>query len=224
MKITSKLLSIPPFISTSWTNIASLFIREKKEKKALVISLLDGTSVEVYNLSEGEIDEIFQAHAKFSEESSTLTKDIIDSSLSFSLPIKSDSGILDSLGAQMQCNPDQSDLPPIPPHIMDKITTVIKSLGVGDSMVLDQPEEGCHCVYCQILRAMNGESEEMREEIVDDADLTFRDWEVSQKEDKLYEVKNPLDPTEHYDVFLGEPLGCTCGQKNCEHIKAVLNT
>ena len=35
---------------------------------------------------------------------------------------------------------------------------------------------------------------------------------------------DPLDPNEHYNVFLGTPLGCTCGEKDCEHIRAVLST
>ena len=40
----------------------------------------------------------------------------------------------------------------------------------------------------------------------------------------LIVVTNPLDANEHYNVFLGDPIGCTCGQKNCEHIRAVLNS
>jgi hypothetical protein len=72
---------------------------------------------------------------------------------------------------------------------------------------------------------MNGDTTQMddMEEISDD-DLKFRDWEIAQTEANLYSVTNPLDPSEHYSVFLGEPLGCTCGSKNCEHIKAVLKS
>ncbi|NGX33463.1 MAG: hypothetical protein K1060chlam4_01531, partial [Candidatus Anoxychlamydiales bacterium] len=40
----------------------------------------------------------------------------------------------------------------------------------------------------------------------------------------LYRVTNPLDENEHYSVFLKDPIGCTCGKKNCEHVKAVLNS
>ena len=62
------------------------------------------------------------------------------------------------------------------------------------------------------------------EEIVSDEDLAFRDWEIKQTTDEKYQVTNPLDANEQYNVFLGNPLGCTCGEKNCEHIRAVLST
>ena len=55
-------------------------------------------------------------------------------------------------------------------------------------------------------------------------ELQFKDWEIAQKDGKLYHVINPLDKNEYYDVFLGDPIGCTCGNKNCEHIRAVLST
>ena len=63
-----------------------------------------------------------------------------------------------------------------------------------------------------------------KEEIVSDAELHFREWDIKQLEKQLYNVTNPLDTTEHYQVFLGTPLGCTCGKTNCEHIRAVLNS
>ncbi|MGH2612567.1 MAG: hypothetical protein ACRDFB_05905, partial [Rhabdochlamydiaceae bacterium] len=62
------------------------------------------------------------------------------------------------------------------------------------------------------------------EEEVSDEDLKFRTWDIKQENDKLYSVTNPLDKKEHYNVFLGKPLGCTCGNKNCEHIQAVLKS
>ena len=55
-------------------------------------------------------------------------------------------------------------------------------------------------------------------------DLKFRDWDIEQKSEELYEVTNPIDQNEHYQVFLGNPVGCTCGKKNCEHIRTVLNS
>ena len=59
---------------------------------------------------------------------------------------------------------------------------------------------------------------------MNEEDLKFRNWEIEQTADKLYIVTNPFDKNEHYSVFLGDPLGCTCGEKNCEHIRAVLTT
>jgi hypothetical protein len=69
---------------------------------------------------------------------------------------------------------------------------------------------------------MEAPLEEIEE--VSDEDLKFRDWEIKQTAEQLYTVTNPLDANEHYNVFLGSPLGCTCGDKNCEHIRAVLTS
>lgn len=217
MKITPKILSIPPYVSTSWGNISAIHVREKS---LLIVSLNDGTQIEIPNMEEGEIDAIFQAHAAFSEMDTFLPKELIDSSLSFSIPIKSEGGTLDALGTHLQHNPDQSDLPPIPPHILTKIGSVMRAFGLEDVAMLSKAEADCNCIYCQLSRSLQGEPEE----IVEEADLKFRDWEVSQKQEKLYHVVNPLDKNEYYDVFLGEPIGCTCGLKNCEHIRAALNT
>ena len=67
------------------------------------------------------------------------------------------------------------------------------------------------------------QTEEPLEEVTDE-DLKFRTWDIKQPGKKLYLVTNPLDNNENYNVFLGKPVGCTCGQKYCEHIKAVLNS
>ena len=42
--------------------------------------------------------------------------------------------------------------------------------------------------------------------------------------DKLFTVINKLDQQEKYNVFLGEPVGCTCGKQGCEHMLAVLKS
>jgi hypothetical protein len=129
--------------------------------------------------------------------------------------------LLDSIASQLQHNPEQANLPPIPAHVLSKILTILQSISPnGEELLFDKEHPGCHCTSCQLARASDGE----KEEIVDAAELTFRDWEVSQKDQKLYEVVNPLDTNEHYTVFLGDPIGCTCGSKNCEHIRAVLHT
>jgi hypothetical protein len=70
---------------------------------------------------------------------------------------------------------------------------------------------------------MSSREQEAKEELVSDDELKFRTWDISQSNEKLYIVSNPLDDHEHYSVYLGEPIGCTCGQKLCEHVRAVLN-
>ena len=204
MKITANILSIPPYLSTTWKNISSLHV----EGERLIVLLQNGTSVEVPGLSSATIEEIFDAHARSTEEGPIATP------LSFSLPLNG------SIGSAMQHNPEQAELPPLPPEMLKKITTIARAFGVDDS--LPTPESNCNCIYCQIARSLNGEQEQVEE--VSDEDLKFRNWEIAQVEEKLYTVTNPLDPTEHYNVFLGSPIGCTCGSKECEHIRAVLHS
>lgn len=209
VKISPKVLSISPHISTPWKNIASLQVKEG----TLMIFLTDETHVKIPSLDQVAIDSIFEAHARYAVSSSPF-----DSPYSFSLPFSSDGQIL----PPMSHNPQQADLAPLPPEVLQKIATIAKALGLEDSNQLPQAEPNCSCLFCQVVRTMQGEKEE--EPFVDDKELTFRSWDVQQTADKLYIVVNPLDKNEQYNVFLGEPLGCTCGQKNCDHIRAVLST
>ncbi|HSX25994.1 MAG TPA: hypothetical protein VLE89_03200 [Chlamydiales bacterium] len=222
MKITATLLSIPPYLSTTWKNISSLHVREEKDSYTLVVLLQNRTEVEVPHLAKPTVDQIFEAHAQYAETESP--KNPLDTPISFSLPLdKNGGGMLDSVTTSMQHNPEQADLPLMSPDVLKKITTIAQAFGIDDPAVLPKAEPHCNCVYCQVARALHGE-ESLPELEVSEEDLKFRSWEVEQTADKLYIVTNPLDANEHYSVFLGEPLGCTCGAKNCEHIRAVLNT
>ena len=43
-----------------------------------------------------------------------------------------------------------------------------------------------------------------------------------QTDEKMFTVTNRLDKNEKFNVYLGKPIGCTCGKEGCEHILAVL--
>jgi hypothetical protein len=221
MKITSNILSIPPYLSTTWKNISSLHVRVERNSLTLIVLLQNRVQVEVPGLDKRAIDEIFEAHARSAEEQSApKIASPLESPFSFSLPLKGDS----ALGSTMQHNPENAGLPPVPPEILKKITTIAKAFGLDNIADLSKPEPHCNCMYCQVARSIQGEEPLEEIEEVADADLKFRDWEIEQSADQLYVVTNPLDANEHYNVFLGTPLGCTCGEKNCEHIRAVLNS
>src|SRR3989304_10460082 len=64
MQINSKILSIPPFISTAWNHVTSLYVAEKKGKQALMVALLNGTVVEIPDLDNDTINAAFRAHAE----------------------------------------------------------------------------------------------------------------------------------------------------------------
>jgi hypothetical protein len=226
MKFTAKVLSIPPYISTTWENISSLHVKEELGTYRLIVLLKDGPQVEIPNLDRISIEAIFNAHAQFSEERPLASQDMKaeDAPISFTLPLKGegDGNVIEAFGPATQHNPEQADLPPLPQSVLKKIGAIASAFGVESLPSLPKAEPGCNCIYCQVMNAVQGES--AADEEISEEDLKFRDWEVRKTADKLYIVTNPIDLNEHYSVFLGEPIGCTCGSKNCEHVRAVLNT
>jgi hypothetical protein len=241
-KINHKILSIPPYISTSWKNINTLHMKEIEGKQVLVIVLHNGTLIEIPGLEEKLVEQIFDAHSQYVDHETkepqveslktfepTAEKEK-DVSFSFGIPFQMTGAEgTENISSFLQHNPDQANAPKMPPDVIEKITSITKALGMDmEQMNIPKPEPHCNCPYCQIAKVIQGESndspkEEIEEEVTDD-DLRFRDWDIKQKGDKLYIVSNPLDANEHYQVFLGNPVGCTCGEQNCEHVRTVLNS
>lgn len=234
--INEKMLSIPPYISTAWESVSSLHMAPEAQGNILIVSLTTGTVIQVPNLSQDLLTKIFQTHTQVISRQSSQTnqKPMNDPSGMFNMenminlgfPMRFGGG-LEGLGAAMQHSPEQSNAPDLPKEVLEKISAVAKIMDNDQSLMQTlKPEPHCNCMHCQIARAITGETieEELIEEEVSDEDLKFKTWNVSQSGENLYNVSNPLDEDEHYSVYLGEPIGCTCGQKNCEHIKAVLNT
>lgn len=222
MKITPLILSIPPYISTTWKNIISLHTREGAHGFLLAVLLQNGVQIEIPGLDHKTIAAIFEGHALFAKAENELLK----GSVQFALPLQGEGGMIDAFGQNIQHNPEQSDLPPLPQAMLQKIALLAKTLGAEALSQFPKSESDCHCIYCQVMNTIregNHVIEEAEEEVLDE-DLRFRNWDIKQTTDKLYIVTNPVNENEHYNVFLGEPLGCTCGHKNCEHIRAVLNT
>ena len=216
-KFNTSVLSLPPYLSTSWKNVVSLQVASKPYGAVLIVELTTGR-VEVPHLDRETIEQAFKAHAEFLNEESQ-TKQMT----TFSVPLPG----FEQMSSVIQHNPDQADSPDLPPDLLEKIASTVGTMGVTDPASLPKAEPHCNCNYCQITRAIHTMVEpkepEMEEEI-SEADLHFRTWDIEQKADKLYIVTNPLDSKESYNVFLGEPVGCTCGSKNCEHIQAVLRS
>lgn len=221
MKINDTILNIPPYISTSWENITSLFT----QNDLLIVILKNGAKIEIPTLKPDMLENIFTIHSKVLENKSK-PKTSINFGLP-SLPTNLPIGGLESLTSSMQHNPKQKDAPDIPKDVLNKIANIAKLFADESNMDMPKPEKKCNCMHCQISRALLrgiGVNPENLDEEVSDQDLKFKDWEIIEEKNLLYKVTNPLDPNEHYSVFLGKPIGCTCGQKNCEHIKAVLNS
>lgn len=239
VKINEKIVSIPPYISTSWPHIAALHMKGS----LLAVTLIDGDTLNIPNLDSNTVDLIFKYHALYLEseeadhtevvsqhESSTNENSInemiehIGGAHSIRLAF---GGSVENYGTMMQHNPDQSEAPDLPAEILQKISMISKIIAPSDELSIPKAEIGCNCFYCQINRALNDSSEpeplHISEEVSEE-DLQFRQWDIAQIDERLFNVINRLDPNEKYQVFLGDPVGCTCGKIGCEHMLVVLKS
>jgi len=240
MKINTKILSIPPYISTSWKNVISLHIETRSGNSVLIIGLVNGSTIEIPNLDQESISSVFAAHEKYleqdapapttSEDSSTVLPEGFSDGGSAILSLPLNFGLDSNMGNLLQHNQEASDSPDLPKDMIDKIAQLSKVIGLDNLENFPKPEPHCNCMHCQIMRvireeeeARNEQHEELEEEITDE-DLKFREWDIHQIGDQLYIVSNPFNNNEQFNVYLGNPVGCTCGKPNCEHIRAVLNS
>lgn len=249
IRISEKMISLPPHLSTSWENIQTLHLDH--EKQALVFDLKDGSQISVPGLEQKIIDLVFDIHSKVLEQSRSGEKKGGEKALELRLaealtrlrqeagdfevegdafPIQFDisGGGLQPFGA-MEHNPDMAHMPDLPQELLRKIAVVARVLGKEESLQTPEYEPHCNCFYCQVARAISSgveeeEEESFEEEEVSDEELHFRTWDIEKVGQDLYSVANPLESKEKYSVYLGSPVGCTCGEKNCEHLQAVLNS
>jgi hypothetical protein len=239
MKITDSIISIPPYLSTSWANVAALHT----EENTLIFSLKDGKTVAIKDLSPQVVEQIFLAHAAYLEAHQAhapkpahpSAHSPVEQFLSF--PFQLTGGNLENVGQALQHNPAHAHLPPIPEDVANKIATLGKVISEEDIMAMPPAEANCNCMYCQINRILRKSIAKDTissyekdiipvEENISEQDLKFEQWDikVANENKNMYIVTNKLDPHEQYTVFLGDPVGCTCGKPNCEHIIAVLRS
>lgn len=223
MKINAKILSIPPYISTPWEHVSLLQLDNHAN---LVVHLKNGGIIVVPPLPEATLEAVFSAHREFLE---TPKGPDFSKLANFSIGLPGILPSLDQLGLTgiIQHDAAQKDAPDLPPELLTKIAEVAKTFHLDTNEAFQMVSEPhCNCPFCQIARKLADQSKkEAPDEIeISEKDLHFREWDIQQVGEKLYEVTNPLERKEHYQVFLGKPIGCTCGKNNCEHIVAVLNS
>lgn len=246
MKINKKILNLPPYISTSWANVESLHM----EHTSLIISLCSGESVSIPEIKPELLEAIFEAHAAFIEAEDDQIAHQPQEAAVFQFPFahgsgqpgefpfKFGTGSFENLQAAMQHNPEQANMASLPEEILSKIRSLSKVLIPKEALEsAPKGEPHCNCMYCQIAKALQegwggqpytdlpsqAEENPVIEE-VNDSDLQFQQWQIEQTDDKMYTVTNRVDSEERYSVFLGHPIGCTCGNEGCEHILAVLKS
>lgn len=234
VKINKKMLSIPPYLSAAWHQIASLHFRED----CLVASLYDGNSVEIPGLTNEQVGLIFSYHADHLEYESLTASPHIEVDLDDLKDVKSLMGSdhLSSLQLGLtspfngsgsfisQHNPLMSDSPEIPQEVLEKIVKITHILNPNVDAVFSKIEEECGCFHCQIGKALGNKGNHNLEAAVEDHELQFQQWIIEEIGQDLFQVQNKLDVDESYKVFLGEKVGCTCGKQGCEHLLAVLKT
>ena len=102
--ISAKILSIPPYLSTSWKNISSIYSQPTSDQKfTLTISLNNQTQVVVPNIEQSVIDSIFEAHAKYGNVQETEL--VFPNSNTFTIPL---GGNVDVMQSALQHNPEQA--------------------------------------------------------------------------------------------------------------------
>jgi hypothetical protein len=240
MIINSKIFHLPPYISISWNYVAALHLGGT----SLIVTTLKGNLITVPNLSPELLEKIFQAHALYLENNTSQEKSpsgltsaknlqpfaqaLMNAEQNMELPFRFGFSTFDGLGSALQHNQAQSNAPDLPEEILQKISAIAKIVTPEDQAVLPKAEPHCNCMHCQIARAINTginiiDEQSNSEEPVSEDELNFQPWEIQQNGDKMYTVTNRLTLLK-YNVYLGEPIGCTCGQVGCEHILAVLKS
>ncbi|NGX61392.1 MAG: hypothetical protein K940chlam9_00877 [Chlamydiae bacterium] len=253
VKIDEKMICVPPYISTTWEQVAFLQSEEDADAATftLAIHLREGKAVRIPHLDASLIDIAFAAHIKYLEtkgEKPPPQEKKSEEPQNFGALLQQLTGIspdqlskipiqfriggipgipdMENMDVALQHNQPHAQTPDLPPEVLGKIVQMVKMM-IGDEVHnFPKAEPHCNCPHCQVARVLHGTEKETtqreEEEEVSDEDLTFRTWDVAQTGEDLYTVTNPLDLSEQYSVFLGEPVGCTCGEAHCEHIKAVL--
>lgn len=241
MKITPFLLSIPPHVSARWEYIQSLRVQEN----VLIVTLKDGSSCAIPGLTQEELSQIFTAFSSYAQQpereeskhDEILKKDLsqlfegIKKGFSDFVQAFAKTGVHSlSFAKSLEHDPANAHLAPLLPDAKRRVEMLLQIVPEEEILSMPEPVQDCNCMYCQVQRLLREAlfkkkhlGEEMGEP-VDESELTFTEWTVEPLSDKLYAVRNKLNPQEEYRVFLGEPLGCTCGKANCEHILAVLRS
>lgn len=245
MRINHKILSIPPYVSASWKNIASLSTLASSDNTFdLDILLQDGSQIKIPSMDRAIVDAIFEAHAKFLENEAS-SKQPPQPSMPAPFVFESNSALMSEEGFDfpfpvgflaaeevrpfMQHDAAFSNLPPLPVELVSKITALTRSLNLETVNFIPKAEPHCNCPHCQITRCITSEIEEknsqnaMEEEEISDDDLRFTSWIIRPLTNDCYEVSHP-DHSEKNIVSLQSPIHCSCEISGCEHIKAVLNS
>lgn len=206
MIINNKLLSIPPFISTSWRDVELLL---SDGQHTLNIYLKNGTLVKISHLLKDQLDLIFKVH-----------QDVLLNQNTDKKPPFLDPLMVQFSGQILEHDPELFDFQPLPDDMLGKLKALSSALPKPDKDRMPQIHPGCRCPHCQIMTVILEEQD--NDDLVDDSDLTFATWLQEELTDHDFLITHPYNKEETYLVTLGEKVCCSCGQMPCEHIEHVL--
>jgi hypothetical protein len=231
--ISEKLISIPPYVSTTWAQVSALQTIDNQ----LHILLKGGQKVVIPDLTAEQIDEIFKHHTAFLERGISNLPPLTDlkSFQNILPPFIPESSIQIALGGTdglnpLQHSPNNSDMPELPEEVVSKLASIIQLLIPPQerSQVLGVAESHCNCMHCQVVRHIaptsDVDSPLAPAEEVKAEEISFCEWRVADLGENQFKVSHRLFPNDSYQVFLGQPVGCTCGKSGCEHILAALRS
>lgn len=242
-KINEKILCIPPYISTQWQEVTSIHSEEDSahQKSSLIINLKEGKIIKIENIEPSLRDLAFAAHLQYLEKSSSSEKNTIFQTLfgeqaEGAIPIRLDFTSVKGLpegveGMESAFHHNAAaQIPNLPAEVLEKVASIARIFMNGDLNSFPKPEPHCNCMHCQVAREIHKIPAETSQLIenedveVKEEELRFRTWDILQIGEQLFTVTDPTNPKLKFNVFLGSPIGCTCGDNGCEHIRAVLST
>jgi hypothetical protein len=131
---------------------------------------------------------------------------------------------LNHLTNNLRHNPQMKDLPVLPRELLKKIAQTARDLfNEKSSLELPAAHTGCHCMHCQIARAIQIGMEQADVE-VQPSDLRFSQWHIHLLSNEHFLVVSTNDPSECFDVKLKPQIECSCAMPTCPHIEAVLRS
>lgn len=243
MIINPKFFHYPPYISTSWKQVAAIHM----SGNTLIVNLHNSELIHIPNLSSQQVESVFKAYGDYLEKESASQISSSNSALQPSFntfaqalfandfiaesPFQFSISNMDGFASALQHNQSQANMADLPQEVIQKIASIAKIVAPADAQELPKAEPHCNCMYCQIARAISSgiEDDPLPETPnptlqipQEEPDNTL--WIITQKGELMYEVAEKKDPQNKFNVFLGNPVGCTCGQEGCEHLIAVLKS
>jgi hypothetical protein len=208
MIINKQLLSIPPYISTSWKDVELLL---SDGQHTLNIYLKNGTLVKISHLHKEQLDLIFSVHQEI----------LLNQTQEMTIPII-DPLFFQFSGPFLEHDPDLYDASPLPDEVKIKLLSLLEGLPKIDTSKAPLIHPDCSCPHCQLMNLIAHNKEQ--QEYISDEELSFATWTQSSISPQEIKLTHPYNTDESYIVSLNEPISCTCGQNHCEHLIHVLRS